>query len=475
VLGEVIFVFEAFEDQSFLSSLLSSQKFCKIFLLTQQSDLCLLINEHSVKLLIIDVSCNLIIIDIMIVIQQFVHLNLEGERDMSFFKQKSLWMGSIAVFVALMIFGLAMMGSVLSAKPKSLPVALVVLDQPVDLPTGEKLALGEMVKLNITGLEQLPIKWIDLDSESAAQEKLDSQKIYGALVIPANFSSGILSIQSSTPMPSTVKLIVNEGMNTQAVTAVKAMLNQLMDGISGELSDLLIKQIGQQAEQIPVQTAKALFTPFHVEEAAVHSAGANNGNGTAPNLLTQISWIGCLVLSIFLYFAAQHAGRTTTRRIGPFTLQLLVGILLTAVISGFIVWMANSWYGMHMDDPSQVWLFLWLVAAAFFILQSALLNWIGIPAMGLLVLLLFFSLPILNLAPEFMPQATQDWLYSWTPFRYASSGLRTIMYYGGEEGMSLPILVMWWIAGVGAIVLLASSVRKGKVEQKQASLLNYRN
>jgi len=389
---------------------------------------------------------------------------------MSLFKQKFLWIGTVAVFIALMIFSLAMMGSVLGAKAKALPVALVVLDQPIDLPTGEKLALGEIVKQNITGLDQLPIEWITLDSEIAVQEKLDSQNVYGALVIPADFSSGVLTIQSPSPTPSTIKMYVNEGMNTQAATAVKAILNQLMEVMRGEMSGNLLNQMGQQTEQIPVQTAKALFTPFHVEEVVVHSVGTNNGNGAAPNLLTQIIWIGCLVISIFLYLAAKNTDNTTSRRAGVVTVQLLMGVILAAVASGFVVWMANSWYGMHMVDPTKVWLFLWLVAAAFFILQSALLNWIGFPAMGLLVLLLFFSLPILNLAPEFMPQVTQDWLYSWTPLRYASSGLRTIMYFGGEEGMSLPSGVMWWIAGVGAIVLLASSVRKGNDKQQKQLL-----
>lgn len=390
---------------------------------------------------------------------------------MSLFKQKFLWIGTVAVFIILMIFGLATMGTVLSAKAKSLPVALVVSDQPVDLPTGEQLALGEMVKQNITGLDQLPINWVMLDSESDAQEKLDSQNVYGVLVIPADFSQGVLSIQSPSPTPSTVKLYINEGMNTQAATAVKGILNQLMDVTSGELSGYLLTQMGQQSEHIPVQTVKALFTPFEVEELAVHSAGVNNGNGTAPNLLTQLSWITCLVSSIFLYLAAQSAIRTTSRRLGTVTMQLVIGLILAAASSGFMVWMANSWYGMHMDNLAAVWLFLWLVSAAFFVLQSALLNWIGFPAMGLLVLLLFFSLPLLNLAPEFMSQATQDWIYSWTPLRYAASGLRTIMYYGGEQGMTLPNRVMWWIAAVGALALLASSVKKGKVDGEQKTSL----
>lgn len=178
-----------------------------------------------------------------------------------------------------------------------------------------------------------------------------------------------------------------------------------------------------------------------------------------------------MICSIFLFLAVRNCRQTTDRRFAVVTVQLIVGLVLTAAASGFTVWMANTWYGMHISNPLHVWLFLWLVAAAFFLLQSALLSWIGFPAIGLLVLLLFFSLPLLNMAPEFMSQTTQDWLYSWTPLRYAAAGLRTIMYYGGE-GMSLAYRVMWWIAAVAAVVLLASSARKEKTDKQKTGLLS---
>ena len=90
----------------------------------------------------------------------------------------------------------------------------------------------------------------------------------------------------------------------------------------------------------------------------------------------------------------------------------------------------------------------------FFLLQSTLLNWMGIPAMGILVLLMFFSMPLLNMAPEFLPQATQDWLYSWTPLRFGASALRDVMYFDGYAPSSSHSAVMWFIAG-GFLVLFA--------------------
>ncbi|MGG4342439.1 hypothetical protein [Paenibacillus lautus] len=82
----------------------------------------------------------------------------------------------------------------------------------------------------------------------------------------------------------------------------------------------------------------------------------------------------------------------------------------------------------------------------------------GNPRYGHLVLM-FFSMPLLNMAPEFLPQATQNWLYSWTPLRFAASALRDVMYFDRVSASSANAAVLWSVAG-GFLVLLLASVLK---------------
>jgi hypothetical protein len=63
--------------------------------------------------------------------------------------------------------------------------------------------------------------------------------------------------------------------------------------------------------------------------------------------------------------------------------------------------------------------------------------------MAILVLLMFFSMPVLNMAPEFLSQTTQDWFYSWTPLRFVAVGLREVMYFGGLVGFLL-VWRLWY-------------------------------
>lgn len=381
---------------------------------------------------------------------------------MRMLKEKMTWLGVIIVLAVLILFGLATLGSVLGAKPKELPVAIVVLDQSRELPSGGTLEVGEMIQAKLGSNPALPFVWHVVDTEEQAREGLEKREYYGALVIPADLSSGLLSLATSSPLPPQVKILANEGMSTQASTIVIQALGQALRMISAVLSQQLLEQIGQQKEQIPVETAKALVTPMNVQEEVIHSPGVNNALGNAPALLTQVMWIGSLVTGIFMFLASKKAIAAGSRRWAVSAMQAIVGLTFVNIASGFTIWMALSWYGMKMADAGGTWLFLWLVGSTFFLLQCSLLNWIGFRAMPLLVFLMFFSIPLLNMAPEFLPQTAQDWIYSWTPLRFAAGGLREVMYFGGMDAASSNASILLGIAVGFLVLLLASGFKAGR-------------
>ncbi|OXS56557.1 DUF3533 domain-containing protein [Cohnella sp. CIP 111063] len=386
---------------------------------------------------------------------------------MGLLKQKMTWLSVVVVVIVLTVFGAAMMGSVVGTKAKDMPVALVVLDQPAELPSGSALAAGELIKEKLTSNAAFPIAWEIVDSEEKAREGLDEREYYGALVLPADLSRGLLSLASPEPQPAEIAILVNEGMNMQASTVVRQVLDQAMRRVGLEMSTQLLGQMGQQTQQIPVSAAQALLTPIVVKEEIVHPSGANNANGNAPALLTQIMWIGSLVTAMSLFMAGEKAGTAGSGRWASVGLQAAIGLAVTGIAAGFVVWMASSWYGMELASAGATWTFLWLVAAAFFLLQSSLLNWIGLPAMALLVLLMFFSMPLLGMAPEFLSATTRDWIYSWTPLRFASGGLRETMYFGGWDAVGSNGTVLWSLAGGFLALLLASGIKKAKAASER--------
>ena len=139
---------------------------------------------------------------------------------------------------------------------------------------------------------------------------------------------------------------MNEGMSTQASTAVKQMLGQAMK-MAGGLSNQALTMISTQTDMSPVTTAQALLTPFEVQEEVVHPVGINHASGNAPGMLVQILWIGCLIISVFMFQAPQKAvadGAAGEPRLWR------AGLPLAGLASGFLVWMASSWYGMEFTN-----------------------------------------------------------------------------------------------------------------------------
>ncbi|MCV4231151.1 ABC transporter permease [Virgibacillus sp. LDC1] len=381
---------------------------------------------------------------------------------MKMLTQKMMWLGMVLVLIVLIVFGLAMMGSVLGSKSKELPVALVILDQPTELSTGGTFAVGEIIQEKLLTNPAMPFVWHVVDSEQKAREGLDKREYYGAMVIPADLSSGLLSLATHSPIHPNVKIISNEGMNPQASMVVSQAMGQALKMINGELLQQLLGQIGQQTEHIPVQSAKALMTPVNVQEEVVHPPGANNASGNAPGLFTQIIWIGSMVTGVVLFLASQKAVAAGSRRWTVSALQAIGGLVVVGIASCFTIWMASSWYGMELANVGETWLFLWLAGSAFFLLQSSLLNWIGFRAIPLLVLLMFFSMPLLNMAPEFLSQTTRDWIYSWTPLWFAAGGLREVMYFGGLDAAHSNALILWGVAVGFLVLLLASGFKAGR-------------
>lgn len=136
----------------------------------------------------------------------------------------------------------------------------------------------------------------------------------------------------------------------------------------------------------------------------MHTVGTNNAAGNAPGLLTQIMWMGSLVTALILFIAGGNAMKAGASRLSSISMQPAAGVVIVGIASGFLVWMASSWYGMELAQAWDTWLFLWLVGATFYMLQSALLNWIGMRQWGFSYCLCFSLCRCLTWHRSFCPK-----------------------------------------------------------------------
>lgn len=372
----------------------------------------------------------------------------------------------IAILLVTIVFGAAMFGSIVDAKPQQLPVALVNLDEEVTLPDGSSFHIGDIIAQQLLSNEQLPIVWQQVSSEDELQRHLDDQDVYGAIVLPQQLSANLLSITTPNPNQAFMKVIYNEGMNTSATSVMKQVVQKLVPTLNEQLSQQFITQISTQTGgMIPASVVGELLAPIHLQEQTVHPIGDRQAMGNAPGLLTQMLWISNLVAALILFFIVRKMNKGTIHPLKNRLEQAAAGIIIPLITATLTIWMASSWYGMELATALDAWMWLVIVAYSFFYMQSALFNWIGMPAMAIFVLLMFFSMPVMNMAPQFLSDTTVTYLYNWTPLRIAASSIREVLYFDGIHWNNKAAIVITTIAVTSLVLLLLSSLVGGQKKQ----------
>lgn len=341
------------------------------------------------------------------------------------------------------------------------------MDAGEKLPNGQEMNFGKLIQEKITAAPAQadtvsPLKWTTMASEQEAIDAMNREQAYAAIIIPADFSHKLVSLLSPGPQASSLTVYVNQGMNNTAATMANGVLGQILNGINGQVREQLLAQVSQKGGTLTVDQTKAFASPIVVTSKNVNAVGTNSANGNAPVVLTQLAWFGAMVTTLLLFMAAGKATQTGSRlhRFGIQVSQLLSGVVITAAAAASILLVAGKWLGLSIPSYWEIGLFLTLVGFAFFLLQTAVVSWLGLKGVPLFVLVFFFGAPVLSLPPELLPSFSHDWLYSWLPLRFSAEGLRDLFYFGQNLNLSSPAWTLGVIGAVAIVVIFLSLLKK---------------
>ncbi|GLY49295.1 ABC transporter permease [Lentzea sp. NBRC 102530] len=197
----------------------------------------------------------------------------------------------------------------------------------------------------------------------------------------------------------------------------------------------------QVAQQVLTGVAQGAGLPVKVEAPAVSAA-----ERTAPLAASALLWVGGMVAG--LLFVVLRGRR----------LRWLSALTAAVLVTGSTVGLL-AWWGVTFDADALA--FMLAVAASFALLQAGLFQLLGIRAMGVLGLLYLMAPAVAGQVPELLNPAYRAVLWSWTPFRFSTEGLRSLMY-GGSVGAE------WWVFGgialVGVVLLAAKKAQPDRAD-----------
>ncbi|GGB08960.1 DUF3533 domain-containing protein [Macrococcus hajekii] len=441
---------------------------------------------------------------------------------MKILKNKLFYIPLIAGSLLIWILSLAFFPA-FNPKPKDLPIAIVNLDTGLEV-QDKDMNIGKTFIDKIKDNKDLneTVDFITVDSEDELKKGFDSNQYYSALVIPANFTenatsamrheiqtakkaeaqakaeatqadlkakvaSGAIPPQQAQKIvqemqtkmkqlqaqnadllkPITVnkgqlEIIINQGASSQAAQISDKMLSTMGDNINNMLSKQTIKTLSDNNVSVTADHMEQLMNPVDVKHTTMNKIQDHQANGMGGMLLFTPIWMGSLVSGVLLFFAFRTSHLVTRgERLKASFMQFIMGALAATVSSILGVWFITQVLDFYMPDITQTTIFIAISMFGFIMLILGVMSWLGMKAIPLFVLLLFFSMQMLTLPKQMLGEFYQKYVLTWDPFGFYVDGLRELIYLNKDLTINTPVIVMVGLATFGmASTLLAAALRK---------------
>lgn len=397
---------------------------------------------------------------------------------MNIFKSKLLWLAPIAVILLLVIFSLAFYPA-FNPKPKQLPIAVVNNDKGVDI-QGNKVNIGKKIEDKLMDSDSDTVKWVKVDKESDIKKGLKDEKYYKVVMdskkaeMKEKVESGEIPAAAVQQMQkkmgnqkvdvkqATFKTIVNKGASMQAATITGNVLDGMGDNLNKQITSQSLSTLEKQDVKVSASDIKGITNPVKVDNQEIHKVKDHQGGGNAPFLMFMPVWMGSLVASVLLFFAFRTSNnfKIQHRIIASFG-QMLLAVITAFAGSFAYVYFMHGVLGFDFNNTNRVALFLAISILGFIGLILGIMVWLGMKAIPIFVILMFFSMQLVTLPKQMLPKGYQGWVYDFDPFTHYTNTLREIIYMGSHIEMNATIWMMIGFIIFGAISsLTAAIVRK---------------
>lgn len=412
---------------------------------------------------------------------------------MNIFKNKMLWIAPIAVMVILVIFSLAFYPAY-NPKPKDLPIGILNEDKGTTI-QDKNINIGKKLEDKLLDSDSDKIKWVKVNNEKDLEKDLKNQKIYGVAIIDKDFSKDAMSktqkvvmdskkeemkqkVASGEIPPQVVqqmqqkmgnqqidvkqakfKTIVSEGSSLQGSQIASAVLTGMGDNINAQITKQSLETLTSQNVKVNASDINDLTNPVKVDNEKLNKVKDHQAGGNAPFLMFMPIWIGSIVTSILLFFAFRTSNNITIQH----RIIASVGQMIFAVIAAFAgsfayIYFMQGAQGFDFGHPNRIAIFVGFAILGFVGLILGVMVWLGMKSIPIFFILMFFSMQLVTLPKQMLPDSYQKYVYDWNPFTLYATSIRELLYLNHHIELNS---TMWMFIGFmifGAVSSLVSAI-----------------
>ncbi|WP_405555595.1 SNG1 family protein [Streptomyces canus] len=407
---------------------------------------------------------------------------MSGIHPFRVLRAKPLWIANgVITGVLALLFAVFYVGANIDPADHmtKLPVGLVNADKGAVV-GGKQVDLGaritESIKKSTASGDKIDWKVMD---EKEMKDKLGKGKLFGALVVPADFTSATTALTGTTttgtPARPTLTVLTNQSAGSLGSGLARTATTQAAENASLQVGKELTAQTGARQEQLPAAARVLLADPAAVTVEDGHPLDSHSGLGlTAFYYALTLVVVGMLSANV-ISGQVDHALGYTHNDMGPLRLHrpliratrvqtlaisgtLMVGLSLlmgTLVMAGAVGVM-----GMDASHLPLLWLYSVCAIAVSGIGALTLLAVFGTPGM-LVVTLVFIGMAVPTSGATTPIEALPGFyrfLSEFEPLRQITGGIRSILYYDaqGDAGLTRGWVMM--AAGLVAAALFGFGV-----------------
>lgn len=409
---------------------------------------------------------------------------------MNIFKNKLLWIAPIATMIILVIFSLAFYPAY-NPKPKDLPIGILNEDKGTTI-QDKNINIGKKLEDKLLDSDSNKIKWVKVDSEKDLEKDLKDQKIFGVAIIDKDFSKDAMSktqkvvmdskkeemqqkVASGEIPPQVVqqmkqkmgnqqvevkqakfKTIVSEGSSLQGSQIASAVLTGMGDNINAQITKQSLETLTSQNVKVNAADINGLTNPVKVDNEKLNKVKDHQAGGNAPFLMFMPIWIGSIVTSILLFFAF----RTSNNIVVQHRIIASIGQMIFAVVAAFAgsfvyIYFMQGVQGFDFDHPNRIAIFVAFAILGFVGLILGVMVWLGMKSVPIFFILMFFSMQLVTLPKQMLPESYQKYVYDWNPFTHYATSVRELLYLNHHIELNS---TMWMFIGFMIFCAVSSLV-----------------
>ncbi|MEU2287082.1 SNG1 family protein [Streptomyces sp. NPDC013178] len=401
---------------------------------------------------------------------------MSGIHPFRVLRAKPLWIANgVITGVLALLFTVFYVGANIdpAGHMSKLPVGLVNADEGAAV-GGKQVNLGaritESIKKSTAGGDKIDWKVMD---EKEVKEELGKGKLFGALVVPADFTSATAALTGTTPTGAparpTLTVLTNQSAGSVGSGLARTATTRAAENASLQVGKELAAQIGTAQAKLPAAARVLLADPAAVTVEDGHPLDSHSGLGLTAFYYALVLVVCGMLSANVISGQVDHALGYTHNDMGPLRLHrpliratrvqtlaisstLMIGLSLlmgTLVMVGAIGIM-----GMDASHLPLLWLYSVCAIAVTGIGALSLLAAFGTPGM-LVVTLVFIGMAVPTAGATTPIEALPGFyrfLAEFEPLRQITGGIRSILYYDAQGDAGL---TRGWVMMAAALVAAA--------------------